>query len=86
MGLYGTFSGVNMKLFVTAKANARQESVEQIDETHFKISVTEPPIEGKANLAIARVIAKHLSVPSWTVEFISGHKSKQKVFEVKKYS
>ena len=71
-----------MKIFVIAKPSARQESVEQIDETHFKVSVTEPPVQGKANAAIARALAKHLNVPNWSVELISGHASKQKVFEI----
>lgn len=71
-----------MKIFVTAKPRARQESVEKIDETHFKVSVTEPPVAGKANAAIIKALAKHLNVSSWSIELISGHRAKQKVFEV----
>ena len=38
-----------MKIFVTVKPNAKEERVEKIDDTHFKVSVKEPPTEGRAN-------------------------------------
>ncbi|OGE84166.1 MAG: hypothetical protein A3B23_01025 [Candidatus Colwellbacteria bacterium RIFCSPLOWO2_01_FULL_48_10] len=71
-----------MKIFVTAKAKAREERVEQIDETHFKIAVKEPPIDGKANSAIARALAGHLGIPRSTVFLKQGTSAREKVFEI----
>ncbi len=71
-----------MKISVKAKSNAREEKIERMDETHFSISVKEPPVGGKANAAIRRVVAHHFGVPPSRVELVSGHASRQKVFEV----
>ena len=71
-----------MKFFVRAKPNAHEERVEKLDETHYTVSVKEPPIDGRANLAIMRAIAAHFGVPITTVRIISGHTSKQKVVEI----
>ncbi len=71
-----------MKIFVQAKPNSRQEEVKQIDDTHFVVSVTEPPRGGKANGAIVRAIADYFKISQSRVMLISGAASKNKVFEI----
>ena len=71
-----------MKIFVSARPNAKNEKVEQIDETHFKIAVKEPPKDGKANEAIAKVLAGFLKISSVRVFLQSGFSSKDKVFKI----
>jgi uncharacterized protein (TIGR00251 family) len=71
-----------MRIFVKAKPNAKKESIEKIDQTHFTVSVKEPPTKGQANAAIAKVIAKYFGVASSSVFLVSGFSSKQKVFEI----
>ena len=70
------------RIFVTVKTKARTESVEKIDESHFKVAVTEPPIEGKANYAVIKALAKHLGVPQIKLEIVSGKTSRQKVVDI----
>ena len=71
-----------MRIFVTAKPRAKEERVEKIDETHFVVVVTEPPVEGRANEAIVRALAKHFGVSSQNVRIVSGHTSRQKIVDV----
>ena len=71
-----------MKIFVSARPNAKNEKVEQVDETHFKIAVKEPPKDGKANEAIAKALAGFLKIPSVRVFLQSGFSSKDKVFKI----
>lgn len=72
-----------MKIFVTAKPNAKEERVERIDATHFRVSVKEPPVQGRANHAIAAALAKHLGVPRSAVILVAGFTWKEKVFEIR---
>lgn len=65
-----------------AKAGAKRESVEKLDEGTFVVSVKARAQEGKANAAIERVIAKHFGVPRAAVRIVSGLRSRQKVAEV----
>lgn len=70
-----------MRLFVTVKTNAREERVTQEDATHFAISVKVLPIEGRANKAIAKALAKFLGIAPSRLTLVSGASSKRKVFD-----
>ena len=71
-----------MKITVTAKPRARKEEVIQIDQTHFKVSVKEPPIDGKANEAVERALAAFYDTAPSNVRVVSGHTAKKKIIEI----
>lgn len=71
-----------MKIFVSVKPSAAKEIVERIDGNHLKVSVTEPPVEGRANRAVARAIAEFFGLPVSSVRLIRGFASRQKIFEI----
>jgi hypothetical protein len=45
--------------------------------------VTAPPVDGRANKALCRLIAKRLGVPSSTVSVVRGKGSRDKLVAVK---
>ena len=71
-----------MKIFVKAKPRAKNEKIEKIGEDCFKVSVKEPPEEGKANQAIVKAIAEYFKVNQSTIKLVSGFSSKNKIFEI----
>ena len=79
-----------MKIFVKAKTGQKENKVippptrlfPEAEEWHV-VSVKERPVEGRANEAIARLLAKHFRVPRSQVRLVSGATSKRKVFEIK---
>lgn len=73
-----------MKISVKAKPAAREEKIEKIDEANFVVSVKEPPVQGRANMAITRALADYFGVPTFQVKLISGFASRQKIFEIEK--
>jgi len=70
-----------MKIFVKAKPRAKNEKIEKIGEDCFKVSVKEPPEEGKANQAIVKALAEYFKVNQSTIKLVSGFSSKNKIFE-----
>ncbi len=68
-----------MKLFITAKPNSKENRVEMIDKTHYRVRVKAPPDEGRANKAILLVLAEHLDCPKSRLTILRGHKSKTKI-------
>lgn len=48
----------------------------------LKISLTAPPVEGRANQACIEFLAKVLKVPRSSVNIASGHSSRNKVIRV----
>lgn len=71
-----------MKIFVYVKASTRENRVEKIDDTTYKVSVKKPPVDGKANKEVEEVLADYLKIPKAKVYIVSGFKSKSKVVEV----
>lgn len=70
-----------MKLFVTVKARARENAVQEIDRNHFRVSVKAAPIDGKANIAVARALAVFLGIAASRLTLCSGAIGKHKVFD-----
>ncbi len=71
-----------MKIFVQVKANAREQSVEKIDEINFRVFVKEPPIQGKANNAVVSALSGYFKVTAGAVRIVAGHTSKKKIIEI----
>lgn len=71
-----------MKVDIIAHPNSKKPRVEKdlLDTLH--IFVSEPPMEGKANMAVIDSLSKYFNVKRNCVQFISGEKSKRKVFEI----
>ena len=49
----------------------------------FKIKLTAPPVEGRANKALKELLARKLGLPKGDVEIISGERSRAKSVLIK---
>lgn len=72
----------NMKIIVKAKPNAKEDKIEKIDDSNYIVYIKAPPINGKANASIVRLLADYFSVSQSLIEIISGHKARIKVIEI----
>ena len=74
-----------MKISVHLKPNSRhREEVVLGDDGVLTIYTKAPAIEGRANLAAVKLLAKHFGVASSKVRLVLGAASKYKVFEIDK--
>jgi len=48
----------------------------------MKVRVTAAPVEGKANEALLRLLAKEFGVPSSSIEIVRGHRSREKLVRI----
>lgn len=48
----------------------------------IKVKVTAPPIEGKANEALVRFLAKEFGISPSCIEIIKGHHSREKTLRI----
>jgi uncharacterized protein (TIGR00251 family) len=71
-----------MKITVKAKPASKEEKVEKITEFEFVVSVKEPPVQGRANMAIIKALAQYFCVSPSQVRLVFGFTSRQKVFEI----
>ena len=71
-----------MKISVHLKPNSRhREEVVTNDDGSLTIYTKAPAIEGWANLAAAKLLAKHFGVAPSKIKLVRGATSKYKVFE-----
>lgn len=74
-----------MRISVRLKPNSRhREEVVADDDGSLTVYTKAPAIEGRANLAAVKLLAKHFGVASSKVKLLRGAASKYKVFEVDK--
>jgi len=71
-----------MRLFIKVKTRSKKPGVEKIDEDNFIVRVGEAPIDGKANEAVIKALAKKLDIASWRIKILSGSTSSNKVVEI----
>jgi hypothetical protein len=75
---------------VKAKTGAKEEKVVapplrllgEVAEDFYTVWTKERPVNGRANEAIARLLAEYFKLPRTSVRLVSGAISKRKVFEI----
>ena len=72
-----------MKISVHLKPNSRhREEVVVGSDGMYVIYTKAPAIEGRANAAATKLLAKYFGVPQSGVRLVRGARAKRKVFEV----
>ena len=72
-----------MKISVHLKPNSRhREEVVKNDDDTLTVYVKAPAIEGRANAAAIKLLAKHFKVAPSKVKLVRGAISKYKIFEI----
>jgi uncharacterized protein (TIGR00251 family) len=69
-------------LEVLLKPNARRSRIVSVEGRCVRASVTAPPVEGKANRELIRLLSETLAVPKSAVEIARGATSKRKMVRI----
>lgn len=69
-------------MHVRAIAGHKQESLEQISETHFSVTVREKAERNEANRRIVELVAEHYALSRGKVRIVNGHHSPSKLLSV----
>lgn len=71
-----------MRISIKAKPAAKVDEVEKLTDDSYVVSVKEPPVQGRANQAIIRLVADYFSIPVNSVRIVTGWTSRNKVVEI----
>ena len=71
-----------MKIAIITHPHSKRPRREEALLGTLHVYANAPPLEGKANRATEEALAKHFKVKTSQVELVSGHKSKNKTFEI----
>lgn len=69
-------------LRVRVKPNAKQSRIQKHGEDDWVVSLQAPPIEGKANQALIKLLAKELGIPKSRIRIKSGRTSRHKLIDI----
>jgi uncharacterized protein (TIGR00251 family) len=70
------------RISVTVKPNARSAAITQVSDVEFRVAIREPARDGKANLALVDLLARHFDVPKSSITIVRGHASRRKIIEL----
>lgn len=62
--------------------SSTNEVVGKMANGSLKIKLSSPPVDGKANDALIKLLAKHFSCPKNAISIISGRTSSKKIIEI----
>lgn len=72
-----------MKISVRIKPNSRhREEVVKNDDDTLTVYIKAPAIEGRANAAAIKLLAKYFGVASSKIKLVRGAASKYKLFDI----
>jgi uncharacterized protein (TIGR00251 family) len=82
MSLRATEKDGVLTVDVLVQPRASQEGLALMGE-RLKISVSAPPVDGKANEAVVRVLAGALGVPKAAIEIVRGQSGRRKTVRIR---
>ena len=71
-----------VRLSVRLTPRASREEIAGFEGETLRVRVTAPPVEGRANGALVRLLAKRLGVPRGAVRVVTGQTSRSKVVAI----
>jgi uncharacterized protein (TIGR00251 family) len=71
-----------MQITVKVKPNSKQQKIVEEDSGSLTINLKSPPVDGKANEELIKVLSKKFNVPKSYIRIKSGASSRQKLIEI----
>jgi uncharacterized protein len=71
-----------MKIQVKVKPNSKQQSITEEADGSLTIQLKAPPVEGKANDELIKLLAKKYQVPKSKIAIQLGASSKMKLVDI----
>lgn len=71
-----------MQKRVKVKPNSKRQKIEELADGSLIIHLKSPPVDGKANEELIKLLAKKFDVPKSYIRIRSGTTSRQKVIEI----
>lgn len=71
-----------MIIEIVVKTKQREQRIEKIDDTHYKVFVKSSPIQNKANLEILNLLSEYFDIPKSSIRIKLGKTSSKKIVEI----
>lgn len=77
-GSWYRWRGATLILYLRVQPGAKVEQAETVHDGRIKVKTTAPPVDGRANKALARWLAREFGVARREIELIRGAAARDK--------
>jgi hypothetical protein len=71
-----------MKIKVKTIPRASVPGIEELKENELKVKLKSPPVEGKANQELIKLLADYYKIPKSRIEITKGLTSRNKIIKI----
>jgi uncharacterized protein (TIGR00251 family) len=71
-----------VRISVRVRPGGRKDELRGFHDGVLIARVSAPPVDGRANRALCRLVARRAGVPASHVEIVRGHRSREKVLSI----
>ncbi|MFV1957268.1 MAG: DUF167 domain-containing protein [bacterium] len=72
----------SIRITVQVKPRASRNRVEGWEDDVLVVRLTSPPVEGAANSALVKLLAKKLGIARGRLEIVAGKRSRSKIVQI----
>ena len=59
-----------------------KNEITKISEGEYKVRLTAPPVEGKANMMLVKILADYFDVPKSRISIVGGKSARIKIIDI----
>jgi uncharacterized protein (TIGR00251 family) len=71
-----------LRIYIKVIPRSSRNLVEKISEGEYRVRLTAPPVDGKANEALVRLLAEHFDVAKSAIAIVGGKSSSRKMVDI----
>lgn len=71
-----------MRIYIKVIPRSSQNKIEKISEGEYRVRLTAPPVDGKANEALIKLLAEHFDVAKSAIAIVGGKSTPRKMVDV----
>jgi len=71
-----------MRIYIKVSPRSSKNEIVQLSEGEYKVKLTAPPVDGQANEALIKLLAKFFGVPKSAISIVGGKTAKIKMVDI----
>lgn len=70
------------RIYVKTNPRSARNKVEKISDHEYRVKVTAPPFDGKANLMLLEALTEYFNIPKKSFKIVGGKTARIKMVEI----